>query len=403
MSSLLTNTSAMVALSTLQDINNNMATTQNRISTGLRVADASDNAAYWSIATTMKSDNGALSAVKDALGLGAATVDVAFTAMDKAVDNVNEMKKKLTTATDGSVDKEKIQSDLKEIQGQLKTVAASANFSGENWLQQDMKKDNLNKSITGSFTRTADGATSIKNIRVDTEKVVLVDTQETKADNKGILTKDMTGELDLDAIKSFITNGVKEVKEVKSATGAITTPGVAGVAPKMNIDWKSLDEKKVGFKVLAYAKAIEAKIATTKPEDYAKFDDAGLTAIKDGVDKSLAKLKGNSVLDIDISKLGKSLEDKAVLKAVISSVDTQISKMTTAATNLGSAKKRINMQKEFVGKLSDAIQRGVGQLVDADMNAESTRLKALQTQQQLGIQALSIANSGAQNILSLFR
>jgi flagellin len=77
--------------------------------------------------------------------------------------------------------------------------------------------------------------------------------------------------------------------------------------------------------------------------------------------------------------------------------------MTTAATNLGAAKQRVDLQKTFTQNLMDSIDRGVGQLVDADMNKESTRLQALQVQQQLGIQALSIANGNAQGILSLFR
>ena len=77
--------------------------------------------------------------------------------------------------------------------------------------------------------------------------------------------------------------------------------------------------------------------------------------------------------------------------------------MTDAATTLGAAKKRIDIQKSFTQSLMDSFDRGVGQLVDADMNVESTRLQALQVQQQLGIQSLSIANSNAQTILSLFR
>ena len=76
---------------------------------------------------------------------------------------------------------------------------------------------------------------------------------------------------------------------------------------------------------------------------------------------------------------------------------------THAATILGTAKSRIDLQKTFTTSLMDSIERGVGQLVDADMNKESTRLQALQVQQQLGIQSLSIANSNAQSILSLFR
>ena len=77
--------------------------------------------------------------------------------------------------------------------------------------------------------------------------------------------------------------------------------------------------------------------------------------------------------------------------------------MTTAASDLGAAKKRVDLQMEFTSNLMDTIDRGVGTLVDADMNKESTRLQALQVQQQLGIQALSIANGNSQTILSLFR
>ena len=84
-------------------------------------------------------------------------------------------------------------------------------------------------------------------------------------------------------------------------------------------------------------------------------------------------------------------------------VDTAAKELTDAATTLGAAKKRIDLQKSSTSILMDSIDRGVGQLVDADMNQESTRLQALQVQQQLGIQALSIANSNAQSILSLFK
>ncbi|WP_457302468.1 flagellin, partial [Phyllobacterium sp. P5_D12] len=96
---------------------------------------------------------------------------------------------------------------------------------------------------------------------------------------------------------------------------------------------------------------------------------------------------------------------EAALTAATSSstVETAVNAMKAAAAGLGSAKTRIDTQQTFTGNLMDAIDRGVGQLVDADMNAESARLSALQVQQQLGIQALSIANSSNQSILSLFR
>ena len=76
--------------------------------------------------------------------------------------------------------------------------------------------------------------------------------------------------------------------------------------------------------------------------------------------------------------------------------------MTKGAATLGAASTTITNQISFVSSLSDAITSGVGSLVDADMNVASTRLQALQTQQQLGIQSLSIANQNSQLILKLF-
>jgi len=81
-----------------------MAPTQGRVSSGLRVEAASDNAAYWAISTTMKSDNKALSAVADALGLGAAKVDVAYSGMDAVIDVLSEFKAKLVADPIADVD-----------------------------------------------------------------------------------------------------------------------------------------------------------------------------------------------------------------------------------------------------------------------------------------------------------
>ena len=123
MSSINTNVAAMTALQTLTATNKSLTETQNRISTGFRVADASDNAAYWSIATTMRSDNAALSTVQDALGLGAATVDVAYTGINSAIKVVDQIKSKLVAARQPGVDRGKIQSEITELQSQLRGVA----------------------------------------------------------------------------------------------------------------------------------------------------------------------------------------------------------------------------------------------------------------------------------------
>jgi len=88
---------------------------------------------------------------------------------------------------------------------------------------------------------------------------------------------------------------------------------------------------------------------------------------------------------------------------MMKAVDAALKDMTSAAADLGSISMRIGLQEDFVSKLTDSIDSGVGRLVDAEMNEESTKLKALQTQQQLAIQSLSIANSSSESILSLFR
>ena len=89
--------------------------------------------------------------------------------------------------------------------------------------------------------------------------------------------------------------------------------------------------------------------------------------------------------------------------AALANVETLIDNSIDASAAFGSAQGRIEIQNDFIGKLSDSLKSGIGTLVDADMEAASARLQALQVQQQLGTQALSIANQAPQNILSLFR
>jgi flagellin len=134
--------------------------------------------------------------------------------------------------------------------------------------------------------------------------------------------------------------------------------------------------------------------------------NAAASGILDGTRDATGALNAAgtfAIATLDISALTNSAADLAILDGYILGADAALSEMTDAATDLGSVKSRIGLQQDFVKSLMDAIDRGVGQLVDADMNEESTKLQALQVKQKLGIQALSIANSNSQNILSLFR
>ncbi len=166
MASINTNIAAMTALQSLNQTNKEMLTTQNRVSTGYRVKDASDNAAYWSIATTMRSDRGAISTVVDALGLGAATVDTANTGVTKAIETASTIKQKLVAARQPGVDRAKIQSEITELQNSLRSAVETSSFSGQNWLSVD-STGTTERSLVSSFSRDSTGAISIGTITVD--------------------------------------------------------------------------------------------------------------------------------------------------------------------------------------------------------------------------------------------
>ena len=312
MSSINTNVAAMTALRSLTATNMALTETQNRVSTGLRVGSAADNAAYWSIATTMRSDSSALSTVQDALGLGAATVDVAYTAVDAAIKTVTAIKDKLTAAAQPGLDRAKIQTEITELQASLSGTSSAASFQGQNWLSVDSSVAGYNatKSVVSSISRSG-GTFSVQTISIDTSTMVL---------------------FDANAAASGILDTTRD-----AVTGQVNAAGTFSIA------------------------------------------------------------------NLDISALTDSAADLAILDGFTKGADAAITEMTAGATTLGAAKSRIDIQKAFVSSLMDAIDSGVSQLVDADMNAESTKLQALQVKQQLGIQALSIANSSSQSILSLFR
>ena len=283
MSSINTNISAMTALQSLTAANKAYTETQKHIATGLRVGEASDNAAYWSIATTMRSDRSALSTVQDALGLGGSMVDVAYTAVNTSIDLVDQIKTKLVAAREPGIDRTKVQSEISELQKQLAGIASSASFSGDNWLSVDSSVStyNASKNIVASFARTG-STVSVQTITIDTAGMDLFD------------------------------------------ANTAATNAAAGI----------LDANRTTLGVVD-------NTATT-------FSVSGLS----------------------ISALTDSTTDLATLDSYIKGADAAIREMTTAAGSLGAVKKRIGLQKDFVTNLISALDRGIGSLVDADMNEE---------------------------------
>ena len=274
MISINTNSGAMVALQYLDQTNSQLMTTQNAVSSGLKVASPADDGATFAIAQNMRGDVAGYGAVTDSLNRGTSSVDVAMSAGQSISDLLIEMKAKALAASDSSLDtasRQALNEDFTALRDQIASVVSNAAFNGFNLV------DGSTTQITA--LASTDGS---KRITVSAENMSLGGSVVTIA-----------------------------------STGSISTQGKAST--------------------------------------------------------------------------------------MISTVETSLTNVDSALAELSSGAKKFSIQATFVSNLSDALTTGIGNLVDADMATESAQLTALQTKQQLGVQALSIANSAPEIALSLFK
>jgi flagellin len=284
MASILTNASALTALQTLKSVSGSLAQTQDRISTGLKVANAKDNAAYYAIAATMKGDVADFDSINENLTLTKNSVTVARTGAEGIADIVKQVSERVSFSLSTSVNHDQIQNEIKDLVGQAKAILDQSSFNGETL---------LNGPGSGA------GST------------VIVSTGVTRSGGSYAVTQFTFSKQDL---ATLVTN--LGTVDISDATATNTT---------------------------------------------------------------------------------------ATRQASLVTVQGYLKSATDSATALGLAEKTIGQQQSFVSKLVDQLNTGVGAMIDADMNQESTKLQALQVQQQLATQALQIANQQPQSILALFR
>ncbi|CAN7317474.1 flagellin [Phenylobacterium sp. LjRoot219] len=273
-----TNISAMAALQNLNSTQNQLATTQNRINTGLKVGNAKDNGAVWAIAQNQRATSQSLDSVKESLQRGSSTVDVAIAAGESISDLLLQMKTKALSASDTTLDTNSriaLNDDFKSLRDQIQKAVDNAEFNGANMLKA-----------------TASNPTTVMALaNADGNQFITVQSQDL-------------------SLGSTALGGVTETASISTQTDA---------------------------------------------------------------------------------------------QNMIATVNSAITNVSSALSKLGTGSKSLNAHMGFVGKLQDAIDAGVGNLVDADLAKESAKLQALQTKQQLGLQALSIANQSSSNVLGLFR
>ncbi|MFD1807773.1 hypothetical protein ACFSHQ_05255 [Gemmobacter lanyuensis] len=175
MSSILTNTSAMVALQTLKGINGNLEKVQSEISTGKSVASAKDNAAVWAISKVMESDVKGFDSISDSLELGTSTVSVARQASETVTKLLTDMKGKIVASQEQTADRAKLQTDIEALTEQVKSVVGAAQFNGLNLVNGSASNTNTNGNtginVLSSLDRASNGSVTASYIGVDAQNL----------------------------------------------------------------------------------------------------------------------------------------------------------------------------------------------------------------------------------------
>jgi flagellin len=354
MTSIHTNLGAAAAIDTLRDNTSRLDKEQRRISSGLRVESAPDNAAYWSISKSMKSEGKALGAVQDAIGLSQAILDTTYTAMDQIKDYFTEIRNLAVLASnegvaatngvlnDYTVDRKYDQSGLSKIDRQMQnliyamnSVVESASFNGVNLLKIPEGGPDIHDSV--EFVTGFTGS-QVQTTSLNLKNTVMVNMNRTADYFDTDPGSDVQGFLD----------GKLEFVEFDWPLTYITAGGNVGIND-------------------------DIYILRTNIQKYATDNDYQTNPLSFYYDK------------------------------FINSIDRRIEAITSGMAVVGSIQKSLETSQEQTKSRIDTTSKGVGRLVDTDMDNSSARLKALEAQQQLGIQALNIANSNPQNILRLYQ
>jgi flagellin len=392
-SSILNNPQSLSALQALQMTQQALSTVQNQVSTGLKVATAADNSSYWSIAAQLNANSGVVSASNDALSQGQSVLATASSAINSVITTINSIQTALTQATEPGANISNINTSLASLGKQLTDAVTAASFNGLNVLNGSVASLNFvsgfNASATGgtintiSFTTqtlygltTGVGSTSTtsqSNVS-DATTIGQLQTQwaADTADTTAVSAGTITATYGADAIYEDTTNQALTVQSVGLDGTATTTTYTA-------LDANGNSIAQGGTPTFAGAASYAVTTTVTTPASQNLL-------VQNGLDLTSINIAGASAA-----------------QTALNAVDQALSAVTNYAALIGATQNRMTTAATFNTALMTNYANGVSGMVDADMNTASTRLQALQTQEQLGIQSLSIANQNAQLILKLFQ
>lgn len=414
MSSILTNNGAMVALQTLNSINQNLAKTQSSISTGKRVASARDDSAVWAISKVMDSDVKGFKGISDSLNLGQSTVAVARQAAEAVTDLLVEVKAKIVSAQEENVDRTKIQADINALRDQITGVVNAAQFNGLNLLKNvDTIAGTGSINILASLDRTGTMVTAT-DITVGKQDLGTgVSVAGTVSANAGSGTSTASAATGLLAtLQANTAGGITAGDTFKLQITGATSLGMSGAVHYVARDGETLADVVAGFidalNQQAAADAINVTFSAGSNAGEINFTNGTGAAINiAAVDVQQSALDGTQA-DGTIGGRMAALNDLDVTTQngtdiALTDIEKLMQVAIDSAASFGSAQGRIDTQVDFVSNLIDAMKSGIGTLIDENMEEASARLQALQVQQQLAMQSLSIANQAPQALLSLFQ
>lgn len=366
MTSILTNTTAMTALSTLRTIGGRLGDEQEKMSSGLRVRTAADNAAYWSISTTMRSDVKAMGVITDSIGLAMGIVDTAYAGMETVRQSFVEIRNLAITASDMpqpgmrdiikptfSLDPEYAKSDvykidvrIQQLQDQAKGAMLAASFAGVNMLYHEKHEPvKASQQVFSFVIGYADG-------KVQTMDVSAMET---------LLLNDDFG--------SYPTSYPGEYNPEKTLFDSSEIIDAPGSFTPASFYWYNIPV---------------SNPVTGDPEAYPVSPTYILQSIENNVVRHGSDRQG-------------------LYSNVVANIDKKIEQLTSKMAYVGSVQSALNTYDEMNKKAIETATKGIGRLVDADMDVTSVKLKALESQQQLAMQGLGIANSEPGKILQLFQ
>jgi flagellin len=403
------NFGASVALQNLTQTNKQLGEVQSRISTGQKVSSARDNGAIYAIAEGQRARVSSIAAVKDGINRAGSSVDVALSAgqaIGKALQELNTLAVSAQAEDLSASQRQSIQANFASLRSQITTIVNSATFNGTNLVNGSTNAYNV---LT---TDLSAGGT------VGTVAGVQSDPLDSLLSGSALLTDALSGGagtgVDVaDTISFSLTGGSAPVYTVQVTANMTINDFVTQVSQASGGDITASYNATTGEFTYATDAAYTGLAIATDDGSGSGFTGAAV-GVGGAYSATLSTTGDNAytVIGFDFTMTTGILSSIATADigasttnatAATNAITTAINTLNLNLATLGSQAKALDVQNDFLSKLSDTVEAGIGNLVDADLAKESARLQSLQIKQQLGAQALSIANQAPQVILSLFR